>query len=97
MVECPDCHKKLTQRALKYSHQHVCPAKNPPKENKVSKPARVVKQPEPVEHIQVEYMGSNPVGPVIQRIQRVNVRKEKFKHSVANAFKKCNIMIYNGI
>ena len=39
-----------------------------------------------IEHIEVECMGSNPVGPVIQRIQRVNVRKERFKHLVANAF-----------
>ena len=86
MVECPDCHKKLTQRTLNYSHQQVCPAKNPPKENKVSKPARVAKQAEPVQHIQVEYMGYNPVGPVINRIQRVNVRQERIKKLVANAF-----------
>ena len=32
LVECPDCHKKLTPRALKYSHQQVCPAKNQPQE-----------------------------------------------------------------
>ena len=84
LVECPDCHKKLTQRTLKYSHQQACPAKNPPQEQKIKKPTKK-QEPEPVENIEVEYMGSNPVGPVIQRIQRVDVRKERFKHLVANA------------
>ena len=51
----------------------------------VSKPARVVTRAEPVEHVDVEYMGTNPVGPVIQRIHRVNAREARFKKLVANA------------
>ena len=30
LVECPKCHKQLTQRTLKYSHNAVCPANTPP-------------------------------------------------------------------
>ena len=30
LMECPKCGKKVTERTLKYSHQAVCPANNPP-------------------------------------------------------------------
>ena len=31
LVEGPSCHKQLTKRTLKYSHQSVCPALKPAK------------------------------------------------------------------
>lgn len=86
LVECPDCHKKLTQRTLKYSHQSVCPAKKPPKQEQVSEPKRVKKPVEEVQHIEEEYMASEPVGGVRRQITRVIKKSDKFKHLVANAF-----------
>jgi hypothetical protein len=55
LVECPDCHKKMTLKSLKYSHKNNCQVNKPseqlPKEAKLQtyvaeKPNIVVEIPE---------------------------------------------------
>jgi len=87
LVECPDCHKKLTQRTLKYSHQAVCPVKNPQPPTTEAQPKKSKKPVEEVQQVEEEYMETNPVGGVKRTITRVMLKKnERYKHLVANAF-----------
>ena len=72
LIECPDCKKMLTTRTLKYSHQQVCPAKNPPEPKQKKNKTDVVKEDV------AESSNRNP------RIR--SGRSEKYKHLVANAF-----------
>ena len=85
LVECPKCGKKVTERTLKYSHQAVCPANNPPdaqpKEQR-KKQKQEGKQDDGVIYIQQEREPEPPVG-VARRITR---RSERYRHLIANAF-----------
>jgi len=47
LVECPNCHKKLTERTLKYSHQAVCPANSPPQVSRSKEITSPLQQPKP--------------------------------------------------
>ena len=87
LVECPKCGKKVTERTLKYSHQAVCPANNPPdaqpkEQRKKQKQKQEDKQDDGVIYIQQEREPEPPVG-VVRRITR---RSERYRHLIANAF-----------
>ena len=87
LVECPKCGKKVTERTLKYSHQSVCPANNPPdaqpkEQRKKQKQKQEDKQDDGVIYIQQEREPEPPVG-VVRRITR---RSERYRHLIANAF-----------
>ena len=87
LVECPKCGKKVTERTLKYSHQAVCPANNPPdaqpkEQRKKQKQKQEDKQDDGVIYIQQEREPEQPVG-VVRRITR---RSERYRHLIANAF-----------
>ena len=84
LVECPKCHKKLTERTLKYSHQAVCSAVNPPQA-----------QPKPKTKTQAKQEVHQPEEPTIEniqlpqismRMQRINQRSERYKKLIVNAF-----------
>ena len=66
-MECPKCGKKVTERTLKYSHQAVCPADNPPdaqpkEQRKKQKQKQDDKQDGGVIYIQQEREPEPPVG-----------------------------------
>ena len=96
LVECPKCHKQLTQRTLKYSHNAVCPANAPPEPpqpppqpqpkqqpKQQAKPKRIQK-PEPEYYEEEEQEVVAP--PATSRIGRVVRRNEKYKHLIQHAF-----------
>ena len=83
LVECPKCHKKLTERTLKYSHQAVCSAVNPPQpkpKTKTQAKQEEVHQPaeQTIENIQLPQIS--------MRMQRINQRSERYKKLIVNAF-----------
>jgi len=85
LVQCPKCGKKLTQRVLKYSHMAVCPAN----ENKPAKKTTNVKTVGGSEPQYGKYLdeGSNPMDSAkVQRLNRVQARREKYQHLISNAF-----------
>jgi hypothetical protein len=72
---------------LKYSHQSVCPANNPPaaqpkEQRKKQKQKQEDKQDDGVIYIQQEREPEPPVG-VVRRITR---RSEKYRHLIPHAF-----------
>ena len=101
LVECDKCNRKMTAKTLKYSHEAICPATNPPKE-KVKKPKKeeATQPPPSTEIVEVPSM------PLLRRqlaMKGVNVRQTKmnhkqemFKHMLVNAFHLSQVRIYNG-
>ena len=87
LVECPDCHKKLTARTLKYSHQAVCPAKNP---KAISKTKREINQDEvvkPVPDIDPEVERAlSPEFRYLLNGVRNRTRRQRYAHLVSQAF-----------
>ena len=86
LIECPKCGKKVTERTLKYSHQAVCPANNPPdaqpkEQRKKQKQKQDDKQDDGVIYIQQEQEPEPPVG-VVRRITR---RSERYRRLFADA------------
>ena len=79
--ECPDCHKMLTYRTLKYSHPSVCPAKNPPAEKK---PKQKVVEIQDVEVRAPQQIKEHK--PYERRINAIIERQEKMKNLAAMAF-----------
>ena len=84
MVECPDCHKKMTLKSLKYSHKNNCQVNKPseqlPKEAKLQthvaeKPNIVVEIPEKINVIK------NNI-----RIQRMQNRHNQMEKLISLAF-----------
>ena len=85
LVECLLCGKKVTERTLKYSHQSVCPANNPPdaqpkEQRKKQKPKQEDKQDDGVIYVQQEREPEPPVGVV-----RITRRSERYRNLFANA------------
>jgi len=76
LVECPDCHKKVTARTLKYSHQAVCPAKNPPP----AAATKSKKKTQPVQEEEVEHI------PVRSLVAFRRPRSQRYAHLVSQAF-----------
>ena len=76
LVECPDCHKKVTARTLKYSHQAVCPAKNPPP----AATTKSKKKTQPVQEEEVEHI------PVRSLAAFRRPRSQRYAHLVSQAF-----------
>ena len=87
LVECPKCGKKVTERTLKYSHQAVCPANNPPdaqpkeqSKKQKQKQKQEDKQDDGVIYIQQEREPEPPVG-IVRRITRRSETKSSFDSS----------------
>ena len=78
----------MTAKTLKYSHESICPATNPPKEKVKKIKKEYVQQP-----IQVV---ENPTIPVLKceilsntmnaRREKMNQKKEMYKQLLINAF-----------
>ena len=88
LVECPNCHKKLTERTLKYSHNAVCSAVNPPQPKpkvKAEATAQAEEQQKTIQHVPLSD-AVHLIPPVTARMQRINIRAERYKKLVANAF-----------
>ena len=47
LVACDKCNRKMTAKTLKYSHEAICPATNPPKEKEKTPKKEEAKQPLP--------------------------------------------------
>lgn len=89
LVECPNCHKKLTERTLKYSHQAVCPATNPPQATPKPKPRPTTQMEqiqEPMRMQSIEEVREIVLPQITARMQRLNQRAERYKKLVVNAF-----------
>ena len=81
LVECPDCHKKLTQRTLKYSHQSVCPAKNIPEPKQ-----KKTKQQDDIIVADNRVVEETQIQPMHRPVRIAAPRSERYKHLVMNAF-----------
>jgi len=77
-AECPDCHKKMSAKALKYSHAKNCKANNPPpvKQPPVAQQQMVAEQPKPSLHELIQ----------AEKIMRQGARRQKFQALLTEAF-----------
>jgi hypothetical protein len=84
LVECPDCHKKMTKKSLKYSHKQNCIT------HKQSEPIeKKPKQHEKPKHIEIPITGKPcmvPTEPVNHRLNRMNERVKKIELLASQAF-----------
>ena len=79
--ECPDCHKLLTYRTLKYSHPSVCPAKNPPAEKKTKQKVVEIQDDQPT----TSQSRGEAVPPPPPLRRSYNARSERFKQLAQQA------------
>ena len=79
LVTCDKCNREMTAKTLKYSHESICPATNPPKEKVKKIKKEYVQQP-----IQVV---ENPTIPVLKceiLSNTLNARREKMNQKEEN-------------
>jgi hypothetical protein len=75
---CPDCHKVMSAKSLKYSHANNCKARAPPKQEPV-KMVEAVESSKPVEHPISVLMAA-------ERAMRMGQRRQRIESLLSNAF-----------
>jgi len=89
LVACDKCNRKMTAKTLKYSHEAICPATNPPKE-KVKKSKKEEATQPPTEIVEVPSMPllrrQLAMNGVNVRQSKMNHKQEMFKNMLVNAF-----------
>ena len=75
---CPDCHKVMSTKSLKYSHANNCKARAPPKQEPV-KMVEAVEPSKPVEHPISVLMAA-------ERAMRMGQRRQRIESLLSNAF-----------
>ena len=75
---CPDCHKVMSAKSLKYSHANNCKARAPPKQESV-KMVEAVEPSKPVEHPISVLMAA-------ERAMRMGQRRQRIESLLSNAF-----------
>ena len=75
---CPDCHKVMSAKSLKYSHANNCKARAPPKQEPV-KMVEAVEPSKPMEHPISVLMAA-------ERAMRMGQRRQRIESLLSNAF-----------
>jgi hypothetical protein len=75
---CPDCHKVMSAKSLKYSHANNCKARAPPKQEPV-KMVEAVEPSKPVEHPISVLMAA-------ERAMRMGQRRQRIESLLSHAF-----------
>jgi len=75
---CPDCHKVMSAKSLKYSHANNCKARAPPKQEPV-KMVEAVESSKPVEHPISVLMAA-------ERAMRMGQRRQRIESLLSHAF-----------
>ena len=75
---CPDCHKVMSTKSLKYSHANNCKARAPPKQEPV-KMVEAVESSKPVEHPISVLMAA-------ERAMRMGQRRQRIESLLSHAF-----------
>jgi hypothetical protein len=75
---CPDCHKVMSAKSLKYSHANNCKARAPPKQEPV-KMVEAVESSKPVEHPTSVLMAA-------ERAMRMGQRRQRIESLLSHAF-----------
>ena len=75
---CPDCHKVMSAKSLKYSHANNCKARAQPKHEPV-KMVEAVESSKPVEHPISVLMAA-------ERAMRMGQRRQRIESLLSNAF-----------
>jgi hypothetical protein len=75
---CPDCHKVMSAKSLKYSHANNCKARAPPKQEPV-KMVEAVESSKPVDHPISVLMAA-------ERAMRMGQRRQRIESLLSNAF-----------
>ena len=86
LVPCPKCGKKLTERTLKYSHYAVCTT-DEHKPTKKTKKEKFNEEQDPPKVEQTQTIVDTYNEPqTIQKTKRLQVRSERYKSLIVNAF-----------
>ena len=75
---CPDCHKVMSAKSLKYSHANNCKARAQPKQEPV-KMVEAVESSKPVEHPISVLMAA-------ERAMRMGQRRQRIESLLSHAF-----------
>ena len=75
---CPDCHKVMSAKSLKYSHANNCKARAPPKQEPV-KMVEAVESSKPVDHPISVLMAA-------ERAMRMGQRRQRIESLLSHAF-----------
>ena len=88
---CPDCHKVMSAKSLKYSHANNCKARAPPKQE----PVKMAEAVAPFYEGSVSPQGGKPSKPVehpisvlmaAERAMRMGQRRQRIESLLSNAF-----------
>ena len=88
LVTCDKCNREMTAKTLKYSHESICPATNPPKEKVKKIKKEYVQQPiQVVENPSIPLLNCEILSNTLNaRRENMNQKKEMYKQLLINAF-----------